>query len=283
MQKIKEYFKEYVFITIGIALTAIALEYFFFPNDIASGGVSGIGLVINSITGISTSVVVFVLNILLFVLAFFLLGKSFGSKSIYATIMLSVFMYIIEEFFTPGILTENMFLASFFGAGILAMGAAIVFHEGASTGGTSIIAAIISKYTPLGVGAGMLITDSLVCLMAIGAFGIDKGLFGFFGVIVIGILVDKFIDGFNTCKQVFIITNKEKLVLDYVTKEINRGCTVLKGQGGFTGNDIKIIYAVLDTKQFITLKKFIKEKNPEAFITVNESTEVLGEGFKSYN
>ena len=103
MQKIKEYFKEYVFITIGIALTAIALEYFFFPNDIASGGVSGIGLVINSITGISTSVVVFVLNILLFVLAFFLLGKSFGSKSIYATIMLSVFMYIIEEFFTPGI------------------------------------------------------------------------------------------------------------------------------------------------------------------------------------
>ncbi|MBM6838010.1 YitT family protein, partial [Clostridium saudiense] len=84
MQKIKEYFKEYVFITIGIALTAIALEYFFFPNDIASGGVSGIGLVINSITGISTSVVVFVLNILLFVLAFFLLGKSFGSKSIYA-------------------------------------------------------------------------------------------------------------------------------------------------------------------------------------------------------
>lgn len=276
-------FKEYLFITIGIALTAIALEYFFFPNDIASGGVSGIGLVVNSVTGISTSVVVFILNILLFILAFFLLGKSFGSKSIYATIMLSVFMYIIEEFFTPGVLTDNMFLASFFGAGILAMGAAIVFNEGASTGGTSIIAAIISKYTPLGVGTGILITDSLVCLMAIGAFGVDKGLFGFFSVIMIGILVDKFIDGFNTCKQVFIITNKEKLVLDYITNEINRGCTVLNAQGGFTGSDVKIIYTVLDSKQFITLKKFIKEKNPEAFITVNESTEVLGEGFKAYN
>lgn len=276
-------FKEYLFITIGIALTAIALEYFFFPNDIASGGVSGIGLVVNSVTGISTSVVVFILNILLFILAFFLLGKSFGSKSIYATIMLSVFMYIIEEFFTPGVLTDNMFLSSFFGAGILAMGAAIVFNEGASTGGTSIIAAIISKYTPLGVGTGILITDSLVCLMAIGTFGVDKGLFGFFSVIMIGILIDKFIDGFNTCKQVFIITNKEKLVLDYITKEINRGCTVLNAQGGFTGSDLKIIYTVLDSKQFITLKKFIKEKNPEAFITVNESTEVLGQGFKAYN
>ena len=119
--------------------------------------------------------------------------------------------------------------------------------------------------------------------MAIGAFGVDKGLFGFFSVVMIGILIDKFIDGFNTCKQVFIITNKEKLVLEYITKDINRGCTVLNAQGGFTGSDVKIIYTVLDTKQFITLKKFIKEKNPEAFITVNESAEVLGEGFKSYN
>ena len=275
--------KEYLLITIGIALTAIALEYFFFPNDIASGGVSGIGLVVNSLTGISTSIVVFVLNILLFVVAFFVLGKSFGAKSIYATIMLSVFMYIIETFFTPGILTENLFLASFFGSGILAMGAAIVFNEGASTGGTSIIAAIISKYTAIGVGSAVIITDSLVCLMAIGAFGVDKGLFGFFSVVMIGILIDKFIDGFNTCKQVFIITNKEKLVLEYITKDINRGCTVLNAQGGFTGSDVKIIYTVFDTKQFITLKKFIKEKNPEAFITVNESAEVLGEGFKSYN
>ena len=275
--------KEYLLVTIGTLLTAIALEYFFFPNDIASGGVSGIGLVINSVTGLSTSVVVFVLNILLFVLAFFVLGKSFGAKSIYATIMLSVFMYIIENFFNSGILTENLFLASFFGSGILAMGAALVFNEGASTGGTSIIAAIISKYTAIGVGTAVLITDSLVCLMAIGAFGIDKGLFGFFSVVVIGVLIDKFIDGFNTCKQVFVITTKDKLVLDYITKDINRGCTVLNAQGGFTGSEVKLIYTVLDTKQFITLKKFLREKNPEAFITVNESTEVLGEGFKSYN
>lgn len=272
-------FKEYLLTTVGIALTAIALEYFFFPCDIAAGGVSGIGLVINKLIGIDTSLIVLILNIFLFVLAFIVLGKSFGAKSIYATVMLSVFMWIIEKFFTPRVLTENMFLASFFGSMILGMGAAIVFHQGASTGGTSIIASIISKFTPIGIGISVLLTDSFVCILAIGIFGVDKGLFGFFSVILIGLIIDKFIDGFNVCKQVFIITSKEKVIVNHIIKNIDRGCTVLNGNGGYTGSDVKIIYTVLNTKQFIELKKYVKEIDPEAFVTVNESTEVLGKGF----
>lgn len=278
MQKIKEY----LLTTIGIALTAIALEYFFFPCDIAAGGVSGIGLVVNKLLGLDTSMVVLILNIFLFILAFVVLGKGFGAKSIYATIMLSVFMWIIERYFTPGVLTENMFLASFFGSIILGMGAAIVFHQGASTGGTSIIAAIISKYTPIGIGISVLLTDSFVCILAISVFGVDKGLFGFFSVILIGLVIDKFIDGFNTCKQVFIITSKEKAIVNHIIKNIDRGCTVLNGHGGYTGSDVKIIYTVLSTKQFIALKKYVKEIDPDAFVTVNESTEVLGKGFTDY-
>ena len=278
MQKIKEY----LLTTIGTALTAIALEYFFFPSDIAAGGVSGIGLVINKLLGLDTSIVVLVLNISLFILAFLVLGKSFGAKSIYATIMLSVFMWIIERFFTPGVLTENMFLASFFGSIILGMGAAIVFHQGASTGGTSIIASIISKFTPIGIGISVLLTDSFVCILAISVFGVDKGLFGFFSVILIGLVIDKFIDGFNTCKQVFIITSKEKAIVNHIIKKIDRGCTVLNGHGGYTGSDVKIIYTVLSSNEFIALKKDVKEIDPDAFVTVNESTEVLGKGFTDF-
>ena len=278
MQKIKEY----LLTTIGVALTAIALEYFFFPCDIAAGGVSGIGLVVNKVSGLDTSIVVLVLNILLFILAFIVLGKSFGAKSIYATVMLSVFMWIIEKILKPGILTENMFLASVFGSILLGMGAAIVFHQGASTGGTSIIAAIISKFTPIGIGISVLLTDSFVCLLAISVFGVDKGLFGFFSVILIGLIIDKFIDGFNTCKQVFIITSKEKEIVNHIIKNIDRGCTVLNGHGGYTGSDVKIIYTVLNSNQFIALKKHVKEIDPAAFLTVNDSTEVLGEGFKAY-
>lgn len=278
MQKIKEY----LLTTIGVALTAIALEYFFFPCDIAAGGVSGIGLVVNKVSGLDTSIVVLVLNILLFILAFIVLGKSFGAKSIYATVMLSVFMWIIEKILKPGILTENMFLASVFGSILLGMGAAIVFHQGASTGGTSIIAAIISKFTPIGIGISVLLTDSFVCLLAISVFGVDKGLFGFFSVILIGLIIDKFIDGFNTCKQVFIITSKEKEIVNHIIKNIDRGCTVLNGNGGYTGSDVKIIYTVLNSNQFIALKKHVKEIDPAAFLTVNDSTEVLGEGFIAY-
>ena len=196
--------------------------------------------------------------------------------------MLSVFMWIIERFFTPGVLTENMFLASFFGSIILGMGAAIVFHQGASTGGTSIIASIISKFTPIGIGISVLLTDSFVCILAISVFGVDKGLFGFFSVILIGLVIDKFIDGFNTCKQVFIITSKEKAIVNHIIKKIDRGCTVLNGHGGYTGSDVKIIYTVLNSNEFIALKKDVKEIDPDAFLTVNESTEVLGKGFTDF-
>lgn len=277
MKKLKEYF----LITLGIVLVAAALEFFFFPCDIAAGGVSGIALVINAVTGWNISAMVFVLNVIMFILAFVVLGKGFGGKSIYATIMLSVSMELIEKLFNPGILTENMFLASFFGSALLAMGSAIIFNEGASTGGTSILAAIISKYTSIGVGTALLLNDSIICLLAIGVFGVDKGLFGFFSLILIGILIDKFIDGFNTCKQVFIITNKEKMVVDFINKEIDRGCTVLNGKGGYTNSDVKIIYTLLSNNQFIILKKYMKENNPEAFITVNDSAEVLGLGFNN--
>ena len=273
--------KEYALTTLGIVLTAIALEYFFFPNDIAAGGVSGIALVINGVTGWNISIMVFILNIILFILAFVVLGKGFGGKSIYATVMLSVVMEIIERVFSPGILTDNMFLASFFGSALLAMGSAIVFHQGASTGGTSILAAIISKFTSLGVGTSLLLNDSIICLLAINVFGIDKGLFGFFSLILIGLLIDKFIDGFNTCKQVFIITSKAEMVVNFINKDINRGCTVLNGKGGYTDSEVKIVYTVLSSNQLITLKSFIKENNPEAFITVNDSKEVLGLGFNN--
>ena len=271
--------KEYALTTLGIVLTAIGLEYFLFPNDIAAGGVSGIALVINGITGWNISIMVFILNIILFIIAFVVLGKGFGGKSLYATVILSVVMEIIEKVFNPVMLTENMFLASFFGSALLAMGSAIVFHQGASTGGTSILAAIISKFTSLGVGTSLLLNDSIICLLAINVFGIDKGLFGFFSLILIGLLIDKFIDGFNTCKQVFIITSKADMVVNFINKDINRGCTVLNGKGGYTYSEVNIVYTVLSNNQFITLKNFIKENNPEAFITVNDSKEVLGLGF----
>lgn len=278
MQKLKEYFLA----TVGVAIGAFALEYFFFPLDIAAGGVSGLALAINQVIDINPSILVFIFNILLFVLAFFLIGSSFGAKSIYATVMMSVIMWIFENFFNPRAITENMVLACIFGSAVLAFGTAITFYQGASTGGTSIVAKIINKYFHLPIGQGLLLADCTVTLLAIYSFGVEKGLFGLLSAILIGILVDKFIAGINPVKQVFIITNKEKLVVDFINNDIDRGCTILNGKGGYTQENMTVIYTVLSSKQFITLKQFIKHNNPEAFLTVSESTEALGEGFKDY-
>lgn len=282
MKKHKDKIKEYIRITIAVAIVTFALEYFFFPNEIASGGISGLALVLNSVFNIEPSILILGFNVILFLLAFFLIGGSFGGKSIYASALVSVFMWITENWLNPKAITENLFLASVFGSLIIALGTAIVFNQGASTGGTSIIAKIINKYLHIPIGQGLLIADCTVAVLAIYVFGVELGLFGLLSAIVVGLLVDKFIAGFNPVKQVFIITSKEKLVVDFIMKDINRGCTILSGKGGFTGGDTTVIYTVLSSRQFVTLKNFVKENNPDAFITVTESTEALGEGFTEH-
>ncbi|GAB6168506.1 YitT family protein [Clostridium carnis] len=274
--------KEYLLSTVGVAIVAFGLEYFFFPIGVAAGGISGLALGLNAIINIDPSILVFIFNIVLFILAFFLIGGSFGSKSIYSSVMLSVFMWVAENMLNPKAITENLVLACIFGSITIAMGTAIVFHQGASTGGTSIIAKIINKYFHVPIGQCLLLSDCTVTLLAIYSFGVEKGLFGLLSSILIGILVDRFIAGFNPVKQVFIVTKEEKLVVDFITKDIDRGCTILTGKGGYTKADTTIIYTVLSSKQFIVLKQFIKKNNPEAFITVSESTEALGKGFTDY-
>lgn len=271
--------KEYTLITIGVILAAIGLEYFFFPNNIASGGVSGLALVLYNILYIEPGITMTVSNVILFSIAFIFIGGNFGVKSVYAAFSLSTILSIIEKTTTPIAITDNLLLATIFGSVILAMGMSIVFTQGASTGGTSITATLLNKYCNLDIGKGLLISDSIVIMLAMYTFGIELGLFGLLSVYLTSTMVDKFIDGFNSCKQVFIITNKEDLVANYIMKDVARGCTVLKGKGGFTGEENSIIYTVLNRRQFIQLKQFMKENNPTAFITVNQVMEVLGEGF----
>ena len=274
-------FKEYILITIGFLLTAIAFEYFFFSNSIASGGVSGFALIMKEVFNIEPGIVMILCNIVLFILAFIFLGGSFGIKSAYAAFGLSISMSIIEKFTTPVAITDNLILATIFGSVIIALGAVIIFNQGASTGGTSIIAKLLSEYFNINIGVALLIVDSLIIILATFTFGIELGLFGLIGVYLSSTLIDKFIDGFSECKQVFIFTQKEELVSKYIIKDVDRGCTIFKGKGGYTKKENVVILTVLDRKQFIKLKKFMKTEDPTAFITVNEASEVLGQGFRT--
>lgn len=277
----KKGIKDYLIITIGILLVAISLEYFFIPNDIAAGGISGLAIVINNyIPALTPGPLVFIMDLILFVIGFIFLGRNFGVKSIYASFSLSVMMIIIEKVFKPQAITDDLILATIFGAMISAVGMAIIFNVNAGTGGTDTIAKIMNKYFHVDIGKGLLAVDFIITSLGAIAFGINVGLYALLAVIMNGTLIDKLIAGFHVCKEVTVISSKNKEISEFILKELERGCTFLKGVGAFSGKDTAILYTVLEWNEFIKLKQYIEKVDQKAFITVGEVHEVMGEGFR---
>ena len=275
----RESIKEFALITIGIFLVAISVVYFFEPTNIAAGGITGLAIVINHyIPFISIGPLVLMMDAILFIVALIVLGAKFGAKTIYSSFLLSTSMWIMQTFI-PINITNDLILATIFGTLISAVGMAIVFNANASTGGTDIIAKILNKFFHIEIGKSLLIVDFLVTLLGAVTFGINIGLYGLLAVIINGVVIDNIIAGFKTKSEITIISEKNKEISKFILDDLERGCTFIKGIGGFTGKDTSILYTVLDRNEFIKLKNKIKEIDKNAFITVGEVHEVMGEGF----
>lgn len=273
-------FKDFVLITIGILLVAISVVYFFDPNNIAAGGITGLAIVINHyIPFISIGPLVLMMDGVLFIIALILIGPKFGAKSIYCSLLLSTSMWVMQKFL-PFNVTDDLMLATIFGTLIAAGGMAIVFNANASSGGTDIIAKILNKFFHFDIGKSLLMVDFLVTLLGAITFGIKMGLYGLLAVIINGVVIDKIVAGFKVKSEITIISEKNKEISKYILKDLERGCTFIKGVGGFTGKDTAMLYTVLDRSEFIKLKKHISKIDKFAFITVGEVHEVMGEGFK---
>ena len=273
-------FKDFVLITIGILLVAISVVYFFDPNNIAAGGITGLAIVINHyISFISIGPLVLMMDGVLFIIALILIGPKFGAKSIYCSLLLSTSMWVMQKFL-PFNVTDDLMLATIFGTLIAAGGMAIVFNANASSGGTDIIAKILNKFFHFDIGKSLLMVDFLVTLLGAITFGIKMGLYGLLAVIINGVVIDKIIAGFKVKSEITIISEKNKEISKYILKDLERGCTFIKGVGGFTGKDTAMLYTVLDRSEFIKLKKHISKIDKFAFITVGEVHEVMGKGFK---
>lgn len=272
--------KDYILITLGAALVAMAIQLFFVPNKVAPGGVSGISLVLTTFTpGVSVSTYVIILNIILFALAFKFLGEGFGKKTIYAAGSLSIFMWIIENIIKPDPLTDDLMLASIMGILLLGTGLGIVFNQQASTGGTDIIAQLLHKYTNLSMGISMTIIDLTVVILVAFAFGLERGLYAALATMLNGVVINKVVGGFNEKKQVFIITQHKEEVRSFIVSDLSRGATIFEGEGAYGGNRNHVLYTVLNTKEFIQLKLFLKENYQDSFVTASTTTEVIGQGF----
>ncbi|NMF06150.1 YitT family protein [Clostridium beijerinckii] len=276
----KSKFREYLIITFGIILVALSIEYFYAPNNIAAGGVTGIAIIINAVVpSFSIGVVSFVLNGLLFIVALVFIDGKFGVKTIYASLGLSVIIWAIERFLNPVAITNDLMMATIFGTLISAFGMAIIFNENASTGGTDILAKMLNIFFHLDIGKSLLVVDFVITLASAFVFGVDVALYSMLSIILLGLIVDRVIEGFNACKSIFIISKNNYEISRYIIDTLDRGCTFINGVGAFTEKETNILYAVLSRNQFIKLKKFIKDVDPDAFITVGEVHEVLGEGF----
>ena len=271
--------RDFMLITFGVFLVAISVVYFFQPNNIAAGGITGLAIVINHyIPFISIGPLVLMMDAILFIVALIVLGAKFGAKTIYSSFLLSTSMWLMQTFI-PINITNDLILATIFGTLISAVGMAIVFNANASTGGTDIIAKILNKFFHIEIGKSLLIVDFLVTLLGAVTFGINIGLYGLLAVIINGVVIDNIIAGFKTKSEITIISEKNKEISKFILDDLERGCTFIKGIGGFTRKDTSILYTVLDRNEFIKLKNKIKEIDKNAFITVGEVHEVMGEGF----
>lgn len=236
--KILQEVKEYGIVTLGVILIAVALEYFFMPYDIAAGGLSGFALVLNHyFPALSVAAIIFIGNIILYIIAFITIGPEFGIKTIYGSYLLSGVMWVIEKFFNPGAVTSDIMLSTIFGALLTAIGLAIVFNVNASTGGTDIIAKILNKYTSFNIGIALLMVDFLVTLGGSLTFGLDKGLYAMLDVIATGPLIDKIISLLNEEKQTIIISDKNDQFAQYIEETLQMECKFIRGGEGYTENN----------------------------------------------
>lgn len=274
--------KQYLLITIGVIFVAVGTEFFLVPNKIAAGGVIGIAIIINNfIPTLPVGLLMMIMNIILFIIAFIVIGNKFGAKTIYSSLALSGIIWAMDKVITPNmVITKDLLLASIFGTFINGIGMGIVFNQNASTGGTDILAKIIQKFVHLDIGKALLSVDFIVTIFAGVSFGANAGMYALLCVIMNGFVIDSVIEGLNVSKQIMVVSEKNNIISKYIIEELDRGCTVFQGHGGYSKKETYILYTVMGRSEFIKLRDYIKIVDPRAFITVSDAHEVLGEGFK---
>lgn len=277
----KKQIKDYIVITLGLILISIGIHFFLVPHNLAAGGLTGIAMILNYyFPSLSIGIIMLLGNIFFFVIGFIFIGKDFGTRTIYASLMLSVVISILEKIAPISHpISDDILINLIFGILIAAIGMAMVFNKNASTGGTDIPAKILNKYAHIGIGKGLLIIDFVVTILAVIAFGATTGMYALLGVIINGSLVDYIIDGLNINKRVEITSDFTEEIRKFIIQELDRSATIYSAVGAFNLEKRNVIITVIDKKEFVRLKDFIKEKDPKAFIITHNVHEVLGEGF----
>ena len=278
----KSKLKNFSLLTISTLIMAVGIYFFKFANNFTFGGITGIAVLVAKFLPISASDFSFVVNILLLIIGWIVLGKSFAEKTAYSTILLSVSLSLLERIYPMSHpLTNEPLLELIFAILLPALGSAILFNIGASSGGTDVIAMILKKYTSIDIGKGLMISDLIFTLAGFLVFNVKTGLYSLFGLIMRSALIDNFIESFNRSKYFHVVTFNATCICDFIQNDLQRGATIVNATGAFTGDDKYIILTVLSPSQAVKLRNFIKEHDPKAFLLVSNTSEIIGKGFHS--
>ena len=276
--------KSYLIISIGTFMMAAGVYFFEFPNGFSTGGVSGAAIILNRIIdNLSPTKIATILNVMLIFVGLVVLGKNFAFKTVYTSALLILFLNLFEIFMpinSP--FTQQKLLELFIDMILISLGAALIFNEGASSGGTDIIAFILKKFFKIKIGKALLIVDGVVILGAFLILGVEIGFFSLFALVIRALVVDSAIESLKGTKFFIIITNEQAKILEFITRDLDRGATLLNNcEGAYEKNEKKAIISVVEKKQAVVLKHKIKELDPNAFTIIGTSSDIIGNGFSS--
>ena len=276
--------QEYAVLTIATLIMVVGSYVFKFPNNFSFGGVTGIAVILAKVTSITPGTWTFLINMALLVLGFVMLGKSFGIKTVYVSVLMSVSLSAMEKLFPMSHpLTSQPVLELIFAIFLPAFASAILFNVGASGGGTDILAMVLKKYTTFNIGTALFIVDLLITVAACFLFDPQTGLFSFTGLMAKSLVIDGVIENINLCKYFTIICDDPVPICDFITKNLNRSATIFRAEGTYTHSEKTIILTVMKRSQAVMLRNYIHLNVPGAFMMITNSSEIIGKGFRGFN
>ena len=277
---------DYILIIIGTGILAFGIACFYDQVGLVTGGFSGLAIVIKHVTsvliegGIPLWLTNIALNVPVFILSYFLKGKKFIGKTLFGTIMLSVWLYILPSI---NMAEGDLMIAAIFGGVCAGAGIGFVIRVGATTGGTDMVSALVQlKFRHYSIVQILQVIDGMVVLLGLFIFGMRPTLYAIIGIIVQTKVSDLVIEGINYSKAAYIITNEHEEISKRIMLDLERGVTGLQAKGMYTKEDKCVLYCIVTQKEIVALKDLVNEVDPNAFVIVSDVKEVLGEGFQEY-
>ena len=279
----KQYVLPYLWITLASAVYAVGFNWCYEPNQIGFGGITGVGQIINAILPWAPiGTVVIILNIPLFILGWKFIGGHLLVTSLFAMFVSSAAIDALNAIYT--FQPMDPMLATIYGGVLMGLSLGVVFLQGATTGGTDLIARLLKlKMAWLPMGKLLMVIDLVVILAVAAAFGnVDSALYGVVALYISSMVMDMVLYGLDTAKVAYIISDAYDQISHAIIHDMDRGVTLLHGEGGWSGEDKKVLLVAFKQKQIVALKQTVKSIDPNAFLIVCEAHEILGDGFREY-